>query len=121
MWGMEPNSIIAGASVVNVIVLIVYAISTSGIRKATQGQAEQTRRQAELTADLARQTKAAFRLQALAVYQEEIRAGRATSRSMAGVGLLERAFALAFPEEWQELRKILDEAAEAYKRDTALG
>lgn len=119
MWGMEPNSIIAGASIVNVIVLIVYAVSTSGIRRATQRQAEETRRQAELTAELARQTKAAFRLQVLATYQDEIRAGRATSRSMAGVALLEKAFGLAFPDEWQDLRKILDEATDLYKRDIA--
>jgi hypothetical protein len=117
--GIDPNWVIAGASVVNVIVLILYAVSTSGIRKATQRQAEETRRQAELTAELARQANAAFRLQVLAVYQEEIRAGRATSRTMAGVTLMEKVLALTFPEVWSELQKSFGEAAEVYKREAS--
>lgn len=72
-----PSWIIAGASVVNVAVPIMYAVSTRGIRRETQRQAQETRRQAELTAELARQAASAFRLQVLTAYQEEIRAARA--------------------------------------------
>jgi uncharacterized membrane protein len=115
-----PNWIIAGASVVNVIVLVIYAVSTHGIRLETKRQAEETRRQAELTAELSRQAKEGFRLQVLVAYQEEIRSARDQSASRErSIALMEQALSYAFPNEWLEIRKILEQAADGYKRQRA--
>ncbi len=109
LGGMDwPSWISAGASVVNVVVLIMYAISTRGIRR-------ETGRQAELAGELARQAKAGFKLQVLVAYQEQIRAG-----SVAGVALMEKALAQAFPDDWAELQKIFVKAADDYKREQGL-
>lgn len=104
--------VIAGASVVNVLVLAVYAGFTWGIWR-------ETRRTAERTELLARQARDAFRLNILVAYQEEIRSARELpQKPVVGIRLMERAFHKAFPEEWPEILRILDAAVEEWDKQT---
>ena len=106
--------VIAGASVLNVIVLGAYAWFTWGIWRETQ-------RNAIRTDQLARQSRDAFRLQLVATYFEQgrnlpelspdaaLRYDVAKSRLV----VLKRLFRAAFPDHWSDVESSLLEVAQA--------
>lgn len=100
--------IIAGASALNMLVLCTYAWFTWGIWR-------ETRQTALRTEDLARQSRDAFRMQILAVYQEETRQflqpakGSAFTRELrsARTDALTQLIRDAFPDQWPDIEQIM--------------
>lgn len=96
------------ASVVNVLVLVAYAIFTLGIWI-------ETRRSARLTEELARQSRDAFRLQVVlaclkeALPEKELptKEGQPVLPPFSELVLLEETLGAAFPEQWKEIQAAL--------------
>ena len=109
-WSVETATwVMAGASVLNVLVLIVYACFTWGIWK-------ETREGGRRTEDFVRQAREALRLQVVATYMEEKRPLPGAVRTADGYPQefkqhLEGVKTLlqkAFPEQWGEIERTLD-------------
>jgi len=102
-----PTVIMAGASVLNVLVLLGYAISTRGIRQETQ-------RSARRTEELAKTTYNAFLLQFVAILVQERnllqeRHGATPSHPefpWHTFGNLWELFRRLLPEEWERIERI---------------
>ncbi len=101
--------VISGASLMNVLVLILYAYFTWGIWK-------ETREGGRRTEELARQAGEALRLQVVSTYLEAGRPMPGAARNMDGYPQefrqhLEGVKTLlqkAFPEQWAEIERTLD-------------
>jgi hypothetical protein len=108
--------VIAAASVVNLVVLGVYAWFTHGIWRETQQTALRTE-------DLARRSADAFRLQFLATYLQEIRAVSlafdaspdAVQYAELGAEVAARLLRDAFPDLWRTIPPDLHELADTVR------
>jgi hypothetical protein len=107
-----PTWLMAGAGVINLIVLGAYAWFTWGIWSETQ-------RSARRTEELAKQARDTFKLQVLGSYlQSRATAiafgqppGSSEARAQAELDLLEGLFRETFPDRWKEINAYREKAA----------
>ena len=100
--------VIAGASLMNVVVLIFYASFTWGIWK-------ETRESGRRTEELAQQARDALRVQVVAAYLEAKRPLPGANRNMDGypeefrqhLESVKTLLQKAFPDQWAEIEMIL--------------